>query len=247
MRTPHDHPTPVRLAGRGKRVKPRLLDLFCGAGGCSVGYARAGFEVVGIDIAEQPNYPFEVWQTDALEVLEAGKVAWRLIEDFDAIHASPPCQAFTAYKRRPNHVKESPDLIAPTRELLEATGLPWIMENVAGAPLRDPLMLCGSMFDPPLDVRRHRYFESNVPLHPPAWGCRHRVWGPRFPSATNRRKNSRLTVQVGSWNTPLEVQKRAMGIDWMTLEELSEAIPPAYCEHIGGYLMAHLNTRKAAA
>jgi DNA (cytosine-5)-methyltransferase 1 len=227
-------------------MKPCLLDLFCGAGGCTKGYQRAGFYVVGVDINPQPNYcGDEFVQLDALEFL---RLPINDVYSFDAIHASPPCQHFTAYKRRPGHVKESPNLIPQTRKLLTATGLPYVIENVEGAPLNSALMLCGSMFDSPLDVRRHRHFESNVALPPPVWGCRHKLWGPRFPSATNRRKDSRLTVQVGSWNTPYDVQARAMGIDWkMTLEELSEAIPPIYTAHIGAHLMAELSAAQADA
>lgn len=211
-----------------------------------MGYHRAGFDVIGVDINPQPNYPLEFAQDDVTFAQESLYLDDEGEALFDAIHASPPCQAFTAYRRRPGHVKDSPDLIAPTRRLLEKSGLPWVMENVAGAPLHDPLMLCGSMFDPPLDVRRHRYFESNLLLSPPQWPCRHKVWGARFPSATNRRPMSRLTVQIGSWNTPLLVQQRAMGVDWMALEELSEAIPPAYTEFIGQQLLAHLEQEAAA-
>jgi DNA (cytosine-5)-methyltransferase 1 len=221
---------------KGKhRKRPRLLDLFCGAGGAAMGYHRAGFDLVGVDVAPQPHYPFEVVQADALSFP---------LDAFVAIHASPPCQAFTAYRRTGN-VGEYPDLIASVRDLLEATGLPYVIENVAGAPLRDPLMLCGSMFD--LDVQRHRYFESNVPLEPPAWPCRHRIWAPdRFPGGRSVERTGastglvRACVEVGSWDIPLATQQAAMGIDWMRLEELSEAIPPAYTEWIGCQLRAYL-------
>lgn len=233
-------------------ANPRLLDLFCGAGGASKGYWLAGWDVVGVDIKPQPNYPFEFWQADALSVLEDGGYwmsdgsAWRFyVQDFDAIHASPPCQAFTAYRRTGN-VGEHPDLIAPTRELLNATGLPWVIENVAGAPLHDPLMLCGSMFD--LDVQRHRFFESNIPLKPPAWPCRHLIWAPdRYPGGRSKERTGssrglvRACVEIGSWDIPLDVQQQAMGgVDWMTLEELSQSIPPAYTEHIGSQLHARI-------
>lgn len=209
-------------------MRARLLDLFCGAGGAGMGYHRAGFEVVGVDVETQPNYPFEFFQGDAIEVLEGvAKGAWP--RRFDAIHASPPCQSFTAYRRKGHGVGDGyPDLIEPLRELLEATGLPYVIENVPGAPLREPVQLCGSSFG--LDVRRHRLFESNVALLVPP--CNHSWQTPRFPQATNR-KNLRRTVEVGVWRIPLEVQQQAMGIDWMTLRELSEAIPPAYTEHVG--------------
>lgn len=205
--------------------RPRLLDLFCGAGGASAGYHEAGFDVVGVDIEPQPDYPYEFHQADALTVS---------LDGFDAIHASPPCQSFTAYRRKGHGVGDGyPDLIEPIRTRLERSGLPWVIENVAGAPLRNAVMLCGSSFG--LDVRRHRYFESNVPLTAPP--CDHSWQTPRFPPATNR-TNLRRTVEVGVWRIPLEVQQRAMGIDWMPLRSLSEAIPPAYTEHIGRQLLA---------
>lgn len=226
-------------------VKHRLLDLYCGAGGCAVGYDRAGFEVVGVDIADQPNYPFEFYRYDALDVLEE----WTNPSDYDAIHASPPCQAFTAYRRTGN-VGVYPDLIAQTRELLEATGLPYVMENVAGAPLENAIQLCGSAFG--MDIRRHRLFECNFPLMSP--GCAHGQQAPnRFPGGRSKERTGsnrglcRNTVEIGTWDTPLPVQMRAMGINWMTLEELSEAIPPAFTEHIGSYLMAEVNRRGKVA
>jgi DNA (cytosine-5)-methyltransferase 1 len=206
----------------------RLLDLFCGAGGASVGYHRAGFEVVGVDIAPQPNYPFEFHQEEALTYPQ---ILMRYVK-FDVIHASPPCQAFTAYKRRPNHVATSPDLVRLTRRQLEELGLPYVIENVSGAPLLSPIQLCGSSFG--LDVRRHRLFESNVPLM--ALECNHVAQNGSYPQATNR-ENRRKTVEVGVWRIPLNVQQEAMGIDWMTREELSEAIPPAYTEFVGQQLL----------
>jgi DNA (cytosine-5)-methyltransferase 1 len=233
-------------------VRPRLLDLFCGAGGAAVGYHQAGFDVVGVDHLPQRNYPFPFICRDALavlrglledEIIQVGSERWRP----DAIHASPPCQEWTAYRRKGHGVGDGyGDLVTRTRELLNATGLPWVIENVHGAPLHSPLMLCGSMFDPPLDVQRHRYFETDFPLDDPAWPCRHDLWSPRYPAATNRRENSRRTVEVGVWRIPLAVQQAAMGIDWMTLEELSEAIPPIYTTFIGEQLMAHLKAQVAA-
>ena len=227
-------------------MKPRLLDLFCGAGGAAMGYSRAGFDVVGVDIKPQPNYPFEFEQADALAFVRNGLHGrphdiWG--RGFDAVHASPPCQAYTAYKRTGN-VGDYPDLIAPVRELLQATGLPYVIENVVGAPLHDPVLICGTMFDPPMEVQRHRLFEANWALEPPVWPCRHLLNGPRFPASTNRARMSRRTLAVGQWNTPLELQRQAMGIDWMTLDELSEAIPPAYTEFIGAQLLARLQAQR---
>lgn len=219
--------------------RPLLLDLFCGAGGAAVGYHRAGFDVIGVDIEPQPNYPFEFHQADAMQVLEyiADRAEpWPHAPYPAAIHASPPCQAFTAYRRRGAGVGEGyPDLIGPARKLLERTGVPWVMENVAGSPVRPMVHLCGSSFG--LDVQRHRWFETSVPMMSPP--CVHGIWKPRFPQATNR-KNLRRTVEIGAWRIPLPVQQAAMGIDWMNRDELSQAIPPAYTEYIGSQMLAQL-------
>lgn len=215
-------------------TRPRLLDLFCGAGGCSVGYHRAGFDVIGVDIEPQPHYPFTFYQLDAMMFPLNG---------FDAIHASPPCQAFTAYRRRGAGVGDSyPDLIAPVRERLEASGIPWVIENVARSPVRPLVHLCGSSFG--LDVRRHRWFETSVPMMSPS--CAHGLQKPRFAHATNR-TNLRRTVEIGVWRIPLSVQQAAMGINWMTLDELTEAIPPAYTEYIGRELLEHFDQAARAS
>lgn len=198
----------------------KALDLFCCAGGASRGLVDAGFEVVGVDIEPQPDYPFTFVQADALTFDLMG---------FDFVWASPPCQAFTAYKRRKEHVAPRPNLIPAVREKLKASGLPYIIENVEGAraELVNPVRLCGSMFG--LDVRRHRLFETSFPQT--RLECQHHLQTPRFAPATNR-KNLRRTVEVGVWRIPLDVQQRAMGIDWMPLEKLSQAIPPAYSEFL---------------
>lgn len=193
----------------------RALDLFCGAGGATRGLQLAGFHVTGVDLSPQPRYVGDRFvQGDALTFP---------IEGFDLVWASPPCQAFTAYKRRVAHVRERENLIPATREKLRRAGVPYIIENVVGAPLEQPVLLCGSMFG--LDVRRHRHFECSFPLLAPA--CDHAAQQGSYPQATNR-KNRRKTVEVGVWRIPLAVQQRAMGIDWMELPELSQAIPPAY-------------------
>jgi len=198
----------------------RALDLFCGAGGASQGLADAGFEVVGVDLEPQPGYPFQFVQANALGYP---------LEGFDLIWASPPWQRFTAYRRRPNHVRARANLIPKIRRRLAAAGVPYVIENVPGAPLKNPATLCGSAFG--LDVRRHRCFETSFPVDEP--GCSHHRQKPRFPPATNR-TNLRSTVEVGVWRIPLETQQRAMGIDWMSREELSQAIPPAYSRYIAG-------------
>ena len=207
--------------------KPRLLDLFCGAGGAAAGYHRAGFTVVGVDIKPQPHYPFEFHQWDALAVEIA---PWNF--GFDAIHASPPCQAYSTIT--PDH-SAHPDLVGPTRELLQATGLPWVMENVMGAPLVPMVTLCGSMFG--LRVRRHRQFESNVLLLQPT--CQHRQQGQvlgvygdggagYFPSPN---RGGGIKAHQRDFAT-------LMGMPWATPQEIVQAIPPAYTEYIGGQLLA---------
>jgi DNA (cytosine-5)-methyltransferase 1 len=217
--------------------KPRILDLFCGAGGAAMGYNRAGFEVVGVDIVNQPNYPFEFHQADALPFPQGA---------FDVIHASPPCQAFTAYQRT-GAVGKYPDLIAATRARLMTSGVPAVIENVVGAPLLDPVMICGTMFDPPMEIQRHRLFETNWGLRHPDWPCRHKLNGRgRYPGGGSVRQTGsstglvRRTVEIGSWDIPLAKQQEVMGVDWMTLPELSESIPPVYTEFIGHQLMALL-------
>ncbi len=212
----------------------RLLDLFCGAGGCSVGYARAGFDVVGVDIEPHPDYPFEFVLADATDVLQD----CAFLEMFDAVHASPPCQAFTRMGSF-GTMGEHPDLLTGTLVALRAWGGTWVVENVPGAPLVG-LTLCGSMF-PELRVRRHRIFASDLLLYAPG-PCRHDrpaipVVGHGVPSSFRKRHGYSPTV---------DDRRRAMGIDWMrNREDLAEAIPPAYTEHIGHQLMAHLRERAA--
>ncbi len=203
------------------------LDLFCGAGGASAGLAAAGFDVTGVDIAEQPNYPYHFEQAN---VFDRGTTPPLNPGRFDFIWASPPCQGHTAYKRRPNHVRavDTDGMIAKVRTMLLNSGVPYVIENVPGAPLRNAITLCGSMFG--LNVRRHRCFESSFYMLQPA--CSHERQRGDFPQATNR-KNRRKTCEIGVWRIPLDVQHRAMGgLEWMTREELSEAIPPAYSQWI---------------
>jgi len=209
--------------------KPALLDLFCGGGGATRGYQLAGFCVLGIDINPQPNYVgCGFRQADALEYCASHG------HEFDAIHASPPCQRYSSITRvhGKDMVDSHPDLIADVRQMLADIGRPWIIENVRGAPLLSPLMLCGSMFG--LGVFRHRYFEGAVPLFSPA--CRHDfhpvpVYGHSGAGANRGRERKRGHTNSGdNW-------KRAMGIDWMTNAEMAQAIPPAYTKFIGRHLM----------
>ena len=205
--------------------KPVVLDLFCGAGGASEGYRQAGFEVVGVDIMPQPNYPFEFVRNDALDLpshLDGMKV--------DLIHASPPCQAYSTLRHSPGAVEYS-DLVAHTRRLLEDTGLPWVIENVPGSPLFDPVTLCGSMFGLRYDgfeLRRHRLFETSGFTIPPL-DCLHGlpVLGVYGDLSKNRRPSNR-GVKAGH-----EDARHLMGIDWMTTKELVQAIPPAYTRWVG--------------
>lgn len=211
--------------------KPRLLDLFCGAGGAAMGYARAGFEVVGVDIKPQPRYPFEFIQANAMTFP---------LEGFDAIHASPPCQRYArigaVHGVRENH----PDLVGPVRDRLIAAGVPWVIENVPDSRIPGAV-LCGSAFGLgavgvldgiPRQLRRHRLFETSFATMVPA--CQHRgepvgVYGNGGPQRATRNRG-----YMGGTRERME----AMGIDWMEKKELSQAIPPAYTEFIGKQLLA---------
>ncbi|MGI8478003.1 MAG: DNA cytosine methyltransferase [Thermomicrobiales bacterium] len=198
--------------------RPKLLDLYSGAGGCAVGYHRAGFDVTGVDINPQPRYPFAFVQGDALEYVAAHG------HEYDAIHASPPCQAYS--EATPLRFRaQSPDLIAATRDALVTVGVPFAIENVenARAHMRNTVMLCGSMFG--IGVRRHRYFETS-----PFWcmapaTCLHRGRPVVLSPGSNARK--------GRGPSDIAEQREAMGIDWMTGKELNQAIPPAYTEFVG--------------
>lgn len=211
---------------------PKLLDLFSGSGGSGEGYRIAGFDVVGVDLVNQKHNPHTFIQGDVFEL------AQDLIDsgEFDAIHASPPCQAYTTLKARQNG-KEYPKLIEPTRELLEGSGLPHIIENVEGSPLIDPLMLCGSMFGlgaAELILRRHRLFETSFYVPQPPDVCRGRKAGGVYGHLDNKRRIGKGT----KFN--IDEAKEAMGIDWMPVKNLVQAIPPAYTLYIGKYLLEEL-------
>jgi DNA (cytosine-5)-methyltransferase 1 len=200
--------------------RPRVLDLFCGAGGAGMGYYRAGFDVVGVDIQPQKNYPFKFIQDDAMTFP---------LDGFDLIHASPPCQRYSRANRGLGNTSNYPDLIEPLRERLQ--GRIYVIENVPGAPLVQPITLCGSMFGLRTEsgwLRRHRWFE--LPLVVLAPGCCH----PRGMSigVYGRGTNSYHRRKLGR-NIRVDEQREAMGIDWMPRRELTQAIPPAYTEWIG--------------
>jgi DNA (cytosine-5)-methyltransferase 1 len=215
--------------------KPRILDLCCGQGGASVGYTRAGFDVEGVDLHPQRRYPYKFHQRDALEVLRDAQ----FLAGFDAIHASFPCQAFLDGTLAP--ARDVPDLVTPGRPLLEATGLPWVMENVMSAPL-DPgrsIVLCGEMFG--LRTFRHRRFEPcpvldlTAPEHLP-----HRGWTAHSQrrAAWDAGAHASFTGDIGTYAGP-----EGMGIDWMTGNGLSEAIPPAYTRWVAPFLLEAIRGR----
>lgn len=221
----------------------RILDLFCCEGGAAAGYARAGFEVFGVDLDPKfaKRYPFEFAQADALEfVAEHG-------HEFDAIHASPPCQAYSVTKN--SHGKEHPMLIEQTREALIATGRPYVIENVVGAPLLDPVMLCGRMFGlsaidddgTPLVMDRHRLFESNIDLVAPEHGVHDKALQVAGSYGGARRdKVEARHVRKGGYVPSAKVQQELLGIDWMTQHGMYQSIPPVYTEFIGRQLIEHL-------
>lgn len=248
--------TPINWYFLGENVsveatKPRLLDLFCGVGGAAMGYYRAGFEVVGIDIKPQPNYPFDFHQGDALEFAAALGLGV-----FDAIHASPPCQAFTQmsarWRGKGTAADDHVDLLTPTLELLRQMDLPWVVENVPGAKnyMSPTLILHGGMFG--LGVHRPRLFESNILLLAPRAAQTESplgVYGKVDGRTTYRYRNNgnyKGKSLIRAWKSVEEGQV-AMGIDWTDDErEIAEAIPPAYTELIGHQLLSFLRSQAAA-
>lgn len=252
--------------------KFRCADLFCGAGGAGMGLYQAGFEVEGWDINPQKHYPFKFHLGNALDADLSG---------FDFVWASPPCQAHSALKTMPN-AKKHLDLIPETRSKLEAWGGPWIIENVMGAPLRNPVMLCGTMFglgtaDGRAELRRHRIFESPITLM--TMDCRHNapmvcgvygghgrdrrrtigVYGDSAGISDDRKEKMRRrtiavyghaggsSVRDETQQFTTEQRREAMGIDWMSGNELSQAIPPAYSEFLGRQIISVMKQEKLVA
>ena len=222
-------------------MKPRALDLFCCAGGAGMGLHRAGFEVVGVDIAKRARYPFEFHQADALTFPLGG---------FDFIWASPPCQGYSSMRHAPG-AKGAPLYIDQVRARLVLTGVPWCIENVEQARcfMRDPVLLCGSMFDLGAQgcrTQRHRLFETSFDMTQPK--CRHDarpvigIYGghARRRSASAGGRGTRDVWDDGHKSAASE----AMGIDWMTLSEMSEAIPPVYSEYIGRAAIAVITSEE---
>jgi DNA (cytosine-5)-methyltransferase 1 len=213
-------------------TRPLLLDLFCGAGGAAMGYHRAGFDVVGVDINPQPQYPFRFLQRDALEVL-AGKPA----QYMKLVHASPPCQAYSNLNAY-NHA-DYPDLIGTVRDLLRMQGFPYVIENVPQAPLIQPVVLCGKSFG--LKLYRHRGFEVGGFRIEPAVEYPHRELCARngyLPTPERPFMSIHGGKHSRAW---LEAAKAVMDVPWMTtIREVCEAIPPAYTEYIGKQLLAAL-------
>lgn len=189
-----------------------------------MGYHRAGFEVVGVDIAPQPNYPFEFIQADAIEY------AKQYGHEFDARHASPPCQSYSVMSQaRPGLADKYPDLIGATREALQGVGGPYVIENVPGSPLEDPVTLCGFMFG--LELYRHRLFEVSFPLPEPEHP-QHTI-----PASRAGHWKPGTIMSIAGHVAPVAHAREVMGIDWTTRDELAEAIPPAYTEYVGRHLM----------
>lgn len=216
--------------------RPRLLDLFCGAGGAGMGYHRAGFDVIGVDINPQPHYPFEFVQRDVFSF------NWTTFFTVDAIHASPPCQDHSSLGPTTKRTHGTGWMLAETRRrLIEDAGLPWVIENVPGSPMRPDYRLCGCMFDLP-GLRRERWFETSWQGFDLRSPCHH----------VGRAVTVAGHGAQGGWEyvdgiaPTQEDRKRAMGIEWMNRDELAQAIPPAFTEVIGAALLAAIERERAA-
>jgi DNA (cytosine-5)-methyltransferase 1 len=216
--------------------KPIIIDLYCGAGGAAMGYHQAGFEVVGVDIKPQPNYPFKFHQADAIEYF------LQHYREFDAAHASPPCQKFTSLNKlnvsRWKFQNDHPDLVDVTRQSLTHSGLPYIIENVQGSPLLGYVILRGAMFG--LGVDRPRLFESNILLLVKKATRQGNVVGV-YGKLDGRRVFGKPGGKISRAARGLTEAREAMGIDWMDDGEIQLAIPPAYTRFIGEQLLRHID------
>ena len=212
--------------------RPLLLDLFCGAGGAAVGYHRAGFEVVGVDIHPQPHYPFEFVQADAMTYP---------LDGFDAYHASPPCQAFT--RARVMQGRSHPDLLTPTRERLRSTGRPWVVENVVGAPMPDAVTVCAASLlrSDRFECRRHRLFEASFALMAEPCSCGSLPPVYAYGHSQDRAHRERYGP-CGA-----DERRAVLGVEWMNRDEAAASIPPALTELIGWQLLAVVQNETRAA
>jgi DNA (cytosine-5)-methyltransferase 1 len=209
--------------------KLTLLDLFCGAGGAAMGYYSTGFKVVGVDIKPQPHYPFQFIEADALDFVTLYG------QSFDMIHASPPCQRYTKQAKQKRTSESHPDLIGPVRDVVVALNKPYVIENVleARSHLKDPVMLCGTQFG--LGVFRHRLFESSTTI-PELAHRRHygRIGDGTYVSVTGH--TGGRSLRDGILHGVFADWQRAMNIDWMSADEMTQAIPPVYTEYVGNAL-----------
>lgn len=215
---------------------PLLLDLFCCEGGAAMGYHQAGFDVVGVDIVPRPKYPFEFFEGDALSFLRGDydaqvRGSGLRVADFDVIHASPPCQRFTRARKLQNNAH--PDLLTPTRELLHQAGKPYVIENVPGAPLRDPVLLCGEMFG--LRTYRHRLFETNWTLEQPD----HPAHVAKTTKMGRPVRDGEYMHVVGKFSG-VPLGREVIGMPWASQYGLAQAVPPVYTEYVGRELTAYL-------
>lgn len=245
--------------------KPKLLDLFSCAGGAGHGYSLAGFDVYAVDIDPQPRNPHPFCQEEAVWAMtvllsggslpfthKSGRIENLRLEDFSAAHASPPCQAFSAMKHMPD-AKEHPELIEPIRELFQRIEIPWVIENVVGAPLNDAVILCGTMFNlgaAGFSLQRHRQFETTFELDAPA-ECDHSkptigIYGGHVRCRSTKFWRNTGADFPGYDKKALAVEAMG-GTHWMTMNQMSEAIPPAYTEYIGRQIMTQLERLELAA